>query len=189
MLHQKWFRLCLFLVLCTDEKHECRRVQFSEGPPVETLSVEVKMINLIFEIQEQKYYVPRLCIKTALSAKIYDWSKQVSRKIWLHLFFRFGGVDFTLCRFVATPNIYAQNFRLISLELYLLLSRSLKLNLIFYFFYFYVLPQSKIKLCCPSIVWIEDCNLTIGLTHTCHCKTTNSTVSSGRGYQLNDNDE
>lgn len=63
--------------LHTGEGTDYKKVVISKGPPLESLNVDIKKVTVVFEIQEQKYCVPRLCIKTAVSATVHDWSKQV----------------------------------------------------------------------------------------------------------------
>ncbi len=63
--------------LCTEEPEESRFPITPVGPPVETLKLEVKKVQLMFEVENLDYHVPTLCIKAAVEASLYDWSKQV----------------------------------------------------------------------------------------------------------------
>ena len=48
-------------------------------PPAETLNVSLPRIQLMFEVENLDYNVPRLCVKSVVKAELHDWSKQVSR--------------------------------------------------------------------------------------------------------------
>ena len=46
--------------------------------PVQTLTIEAKRVQIVFEVQIDHYYAPRLCFQSAIkNAAIHDWSKQV----------------------------------------------------------------------------------------------------------------
>ncbi len=47
------------------------------GPVEESLRVEMKKMQIMFEVENLDFHVPRLCIKTSLLADVRDWSKQV----------------------------------------------------------------------------------------------------------------
>ena len=45
--------------------------------PVESLTVTVKQVRVLFEVENQDYQVPRLSVRTGLHATVHDWSRQV----------------------------------------------------------------------------------------------------------------
>ncbi len=49
------------------------------SPVSEELHVDLKNVQIMFEVENLDFHVPRLCLKTVLSADIEDWSRQVSR--------------------------------------------------------------------------------------------------------------
>ena len=52
-------------------------------PAAETLSVDVKQVHLVFEIETVDQHVPILCMKTSLEAQLHDWTKQVRQcSVW-----------------------------------------------------------------------------------------------------------
>ena len=48
-----------------------------QKPFNEKLKVDMKKVQIMFEVENLDFHVPRLCVKAALTAEIEDWSKQV----------------------------------------------------------------------------------------------------------------
>ena len=47
-------------------------------PPMEKVVVEAPKIQVMFEVENVDYHVPRLCIQTGLQMDLYDISTRVS---------------------------------------------------------------------------------------------------------------
>ena len=47
------------------------------NPVAESLKVNIAKVQVMFEVENLDYHVPRLCMQTSLQAHIQDWSKQV----------------------------------------------------------------------------------------------------------------
>ena len=47
------------------------------GPFEESLRLEMKKVQIMFEVENLDFHVPRLCLKSSLSADVKDWTKQV----------------------------------------------------------------------------------------------------------------
>ena len=48
------------------------------GIPTEILTIEAKKMQIVFELQQKNYFIPKLCIRSALNFEAHDWSKEVS---------------------------------------------------------------------------------------------------------------
>lgn len=46
----------------------------------ESLKVNIQKVQLMFEVENLDYHVPRLCVKSSLTGMVQDWSKQVCFK-------------------------------------------------------------------------------------------------------------
>ena len=55
-------------------------------PATEKLRIEAKHMQIIFEVVNADYHVPRLCLKVAANADVADWSAQVFPYILNHSF-------------------------------------------------------------------------------------------------------
>jgi hypothetical protein len=69
---------------------------FSEVPSVlypvlpiseakESLKLNAHKVQVMFEVENLDYHVPRLCIQSSLNGKVEDWSKQLRCEAELHL--------------------------------------------------------------------------------------------------------
>ena len=45
--------------------------------PHETLNIDIPKLQLMFEVENLDYNVPRLCVKSEVKAEAHDWSTQV----------------------------------------------------------------------------------------------------------------
>ena len=69
-----------------------------KGPFEESLRLEMKKIQVMFEVENLDFHVPRLCIKSSVYADIKDWSKQVCKICYFLFPSRFEAVVIvTLC--------------------------------------------------------------------------------------------
>ena len=54
----------------------------------ERLKLQLSKLQIMFEVENKDFHVPRLCVKSRATATVHDWSKQVREhpgKVTLHL--------------------------------------------------------------------------------------------------------